>query len=131
MLHSVLSKLPKPLDLESLISETVSLFVLHPPESISEWHSISASSVLKTSRYPAQSTGQTLEDGIKYYKRQVTELRRAEIRRNVMTAIWRYRRPAGTAGIAILGVVLAWWVRRNTGVGTGSITGAFLRRFWQ
>ncbi|KAH0563281.1 hypothetical protein GP486_002152 [Trichoglossum hirsutum] len=131
MLHSVLSKLPKPLDLESLISETISLFALHPPESISEWRSISASSVLKTSRYPAQCADQTLEDGIGYYKKQVTELRRAEVRKNVVTAMWRYRRPAGAAGIAILGVVLAWWIRRNTGVGGGIMTGAFFRRIWQ
>lgn len=50
MLHSILSKLPKPLDLESLISKTIELIGIYPPEKLSSWARISSLSVLKTSR---------------------------------------------------------------------------------
>ena len=50
MLHSVLSKLPKPLDLEGLISKALLLLEKYPPEKLSTWVQISNKSVLKTSR---------------------------------------------------------------------------------
>jgi TBC1 domain family member 20 len=135
MLHSVLSKLPKPLNLEGLISETVALVSLHPPESLSSWRSISANSVLKTSRYPSQSTSQTLKDGIRYYNKQVAELRRAELRKSVLSVMWKYRHPTGAVGVAILGVALALWLRRNGGgnsiLWSGWMPGIFWRRFWR
>lgn len=50
MLHSILSKLPKPLDLEGLISKALRLLEEYPPEKLSTWVQISNKSVLKTSR---------------------------------------------------------------------------------
>ncbi|KAI9763328.1 MAG: hypothetical protein M1840_000593 [Geoglossum simile] len=135
MLHSVLSKLPKPLNLESLLSETIALVSLHPPESLSAWRFISANSVLKTSRYPSQSASQTLKDGIQYYHKQVAELRRAELRKSVLSAMWKYRHPTGVVGVAILGVALAWWFKRNNGGNSilwgGWMPGIFWKRFWR
>ena len=126
ILHSVLSKLPKPLDLEALISNTVKLFEKYPPEGLRPWRSISQASVLKTVRKPDQIENQTLDDGEIYFKRQVKELEWAEQRKWVLSLIWRYRRPASTAGLAILVGVLSFWMRRSSG--PSGFFGAFWRQ---
>lgn len=115
MLHSILSKLPKPLDLETLIMNTVKLIETHPPGSLRTWTSISQYSVLKTSRYPDQTATQTLEDGEIFFKKQVRELQWAEQRHRVLATIWEYRRPAGTIGLAVLVGVLSIWLRKSSG----------------
>lgn len=115
MLHSILSKLPKPLDLETLIANTVKLIERHPPGSLRPWRSISEYSVLKTSLFPDQTAKQTLEDGELYFKRQVKELRWAEQREKILTTIWKYRKPAGTIGLAVLVGVLSFWLRKSSG----------------
>ena len=115
MLHSILSKLPQPLDLETLISNTVKLFEKHPPETLRTWRSISQSSVLKTARWPDQTASQSLRDGEVYFKRQVKELQWAERREQVLNVLWKYRRPAGTLGVAVLIGVLSFWIRKNSG----------------
>jgi hypothetical protein len=58
---------------------------------------------------------QSLEDGRAFFDVQVRELRNAERREKVLEAVWRYRRPARTVGIAILVGVLAYWMRRSGG----------------
>jgi hypothetical protein len=115
MLHSILSKLPKPLDLETLIGNTVKLFERYPPESLRTWCLISQSSVLKTARWQGQTMKQTLEDGEMHFRKQVEELQWAEQREKVLGTLWKYRRPAGTIGIAVLVGVLSFWLRRSSG----------------
>lgn len=115
MLHSILSKLPKPLDVETLIGNTVKLIEKHPPCSLRPWRSISRYSVLKTSRYPDQTATQTLDDGETYFKKQVKELQWAEQRQRVLTTIWKYRQPAGTIGLALLVGALSFWLRKSSG----------------
>lgn len=115
MLHSILSKLPKPLDIEALIANTILLFEEHPPESLSMWRSISTSSVLKTARWPEQLTSQTLEDGGKYFMKQSKELKWAERRKEALKTVWKYRRPASTIGLAVLVGVVAFWLRKSSG----------------
>ncbi|TAQ91208.1 hypothetical protein B7494_g396 [Chlorociboria aeruginascens] len=127
MLHSILSKLPKPLDLENLISGTVKLFEKHPPESLSPWRSISQSSVLKTARWSSQTENQTLDDGEMYFSRQVKELDWAEKRKKVLGMVWKYRKPAGTVGVAVLVAVLSIMARRSWG--PSGIFGAFWRQW--
>lgn len=114
MLHSILSKLPKPLNIEVLIANTIQLFEAHPPESLSIWRSISSSSVLKTARWHEQLTGQALEDGKGYFLKQSKELQWDERRKVALQALWRYRRPAGL-GIAVLVGVLSVWLRKSPG----------------
>ncbi|KAI7711476.1 hypothetical protein KC353_g8964, partial [Hortaea werneckii] len=66
MLHAILSKMPKPLDLDSLILRASDMFVHHPPEKLPgrAWSRISPNSVLKTTHAdPQQLVQQTLEDG--------------------------------------------------------------------
>jgi hypothetical protein len=114
MLHSVLSKLPKPLELESLIANTVNLFDKHPPELLKTWQAISKFSVLKTARWPNQAAKQSLEDGKMYFDEQVKELHWAEQREKALTTIWKYRRPASTLGLAILVGLISFWLRKSS-----------------
>lgn len=116
MLHSMLSKLPKPLDLEKMIADTVKLMELHPPETLGSWHGISGKSVLKTARWPEQVRGQTLRDGDVWFRSQVEELEWQAKKEKLLEALWRYRRPAGTVGIAVLVGVLSFYMRRSSTV---------------
>jgi hypothetical protein len=115
MLHSILSKLPKPLDIETLIAKTIQLFEKHPPETLRCWRVISSSSVLKTTRWQRDAAKQTLEDGYTYFQRQVKELQWAEQRKRVMKIIWRYRKPASAVGVAVLVGVLSFYIRKSSG----------------
>ena len=115
VLHSVLSKLPNPLDIEALIQGTIKLFEEHPPETLRSWRSISNSSVLKTVRSAEQAARQSLEDGRMFFDKQVKELQWAEKREKALAAMWKYRRPARTVGLAILVGVLSYWLQRRSG----------------
>lgn len=131
MLQSILSKVPQPLDVETLISNTIKLFEKHPPEKLRTWSRISKSSVLKTARWPHQTAQQTLRDGEMYFKKQVKELQWAERRKHVMTALStpsNYKKPVGGVAVAVLIGVLSMWVRRSS-----LLSGPFgaLDRFWK
>ncbi|TVY43850.1 TBC1 domain family member, partial [Lachnellula subtilissima] len=127
MLHSILSKLPKPLDLEALIQNTAKLFEQYPPERLRLWRSISNSSVLKTARWEDQTVNQTLKDGETFFNKQVQELEWADRRDRVFKVVWKYRRPAGTIGLAVLVGVLSFWIRKSAGP-SGTL-GAFWRQW--
>ncbi|KAF7872322.1 hypothetical protein EAF04_003246 [Stromatinia cepivora] len=109
MLHSILSKLPKPLDLQSLISNTVKLFEEHPPETLPSWRSISSSSVLKTARWSDQVTKQSLLDGQRYFAQQVKELQWAAKRDEIFKMVWKYRQPAKAIGVAVLVGIFSYY----------------------
>ncbi|KAL8887892.1 MAG: hypothetical protein Q9215_004593 [Flavoplaca cf. flavocitrina] len=113
MLHSVLSKLPKPLDLEALIAQTVSLYQKYPPENLPfrAWARISRYSVLKTTVRDFRQ--QTLYDGVEYFNLQVAQLRRQQMRRKAMATLWKNRRSGGRLGLAIFAGVVAIWLARG------------------
>ncbi len=115
MLHSILSKLPKPLDIEKLISSTVTLFNQHPPESLQIWRSISSNSVLKTTRHFTLVQKQSLEDGKLYFEKQVKEIEFADRQEKIVKILWKYEKPVRTIGLAVLVGVLAYWLRRSSG----------------
>lgn len=115
MLQFTLSKLPKPLNLEALIQNTVGLLNKYPPERLRPWHSISKYSVLKTTRSPYHTVNQNLEFGKACFESQVTELQWAEQREKVYKALWRYRKPVGTISLAVLVGVLSFYVRKSSG----------------
>ena len=127
MLHSVLSKLPKPLDLEALISKTIGLFQTCPPETLSghAWSRISPFSVLKTTR--DLTCGQTLQDGEDLFVLQQLQLRRKELRERAVTIIWSYKRSLGSVGLAVAVGMIALYLRR-LGLGYNSSVG--LGKFW-
>jgi len=127
MLHSILSKLPIPLNLEALIQNTVKLFEKHPPEKLRPWRSISKSSVLKTVRWKDLTVNQSLEDGEIFFKRQVQELEWSDQRDKVFKALWKYRRPAGAIGLAVVVGVLSLWVRKCSG--SFGVFGVFWRQW--
>lgn len=116
MLHSVLSKLPKPLNLEALISRTMMLFTENPPEGLPSraWAKISVYSVLKTTRKSFRT--QTLKDGEDLFEHQVLQLRREELRKQAMATIWKYRRPVSRLGLAFLAGILSIWLSRRAGL---------------
>ena len=113
MLHSVLSKLPKPLDLEALISRTMTLFTEHPPERLPfrAWSKVSVFSVLKTTR--GSISKQNLRDGEDLFAKQAAQLKREEQLQRIKAVVWKYRRPAGGIGLAVLVGVLSYWLRRK------------------
>lgn len=125
MLHSILSKLPKPLDLERLISNTANLVDAHPPETLSAWRHISAYSVLKTTRRQPETTRQSLEDGEAFFQKQLRELQWTERREKLRVILWKYRKPASTVGIAVLVSLVSWYIRRSPN------TAAFLSALWK
>lgn len=113
MLHFTLSKLPQPLDLESLISETVQLFSRHPPETLPHlaWWKVSSYSVLKTSRNLKKK--QSLERGEELFAKQAAQLRRQELQKETLKFMWKYRRPATSVTLAVLAGIMSIWLTRN------------------
>lgn len=115
MLHSILSKLPQPLDLDKLITDTALLFVKHPPQYLRSWRAISNASVLKTAHDVNVCSKQTLDDGHCFFNRQVSELEWAEKRRRVLNAMWSYRRPARGILLTVLVGIAAVYLRKSPG----------------
>lgn len=126
MLHSILSKLPKPLDLEGLISRTQALFKQFPPERLPgrTWSRISTYSVLKTTRDGHALAKQTLKDGEELFRKQAAVVRRQEqfkaFHQRTSALAYRYRRPAGWTGAAVLVALLALYFGRPSSVAEGS-----------
>ncbi|OBT64807.1 hypothetical protein VE03_06552 [Pseudogymnoascus sp. 23342-1-I1] len=116
MLHSILSKLPKPLNLEQLISDTAKLLEQHPPESLPLWSKISQSSVLKTARSPEQVTNQSLQDGQIYFEKQVKELQWAERREKLIKQLWKNKNPAIVIGVGVLVGLLSYHIRKSPNI---------------
>ena len=119
MLYAILCKLPRPLDLEALISRTTSLFLEHPPESLPfhAWRGVSSYSVLKTTRDPTALAMQTLQEGETYLKKHSAQIERGEARKRMLARTRllarRYRRPASAVTVAILVGALSLWLGRN------------------
>ncbi|KAF4446499.1 hypothetical protein F53441_9903 [Fusarium austroafricanum] len=116
MLHVILGKVPTKMDLDELIIKSAALFELHPPETLSYWRRISDFSALKTARNIETCAKQTMEEGSKLFEKQVNELHWQEVRDRIKLALWRYRRPAGTVGMALVVGALAFYLRRNPGL---------------
>ncbi|KAM0354075.1 hypothetical protein ACHAPU_001110 [Fusarium lateritium] len=113
MLHVILGKVPTKMDLDELIIKSAALLQLHPPETLSYWSQISDYSVLKTARDLEACAKQTMEEGSQLFEKQVNELHWQEVRDRIKLALWRYRRPARTVGMAIIVGALALYLRRN------------------
>lgn len=112
MLHSILSKLPQPLALETIIQSTHELFEAHPPETLPSWRKISCASVLKTARDANILANQTMNDAEGFFRRHVKELDWLERRKKIVQQVWRYRRPAGAFGVAVLVGIVAYLLRK-------------------
>ena len=115
MLHSILCKLPRPLDLEALITAASALFDAYPPERLPAWRTISRASVLRTARHPEACATQSMADGYEFFRRQVAELRWLEHRDKIREMLWRHRRPARAVGLAVIVGIAAVLFRRYQG----------------
>ncbi|GAB7334017.1 hypothetical protein MBLNU13_g06112t1 [Cladosporium sp. NU13] len=121
MLHSILSKLPKPLDLDALITSTSSLHAAHPPNRLRgfAWYQISSNSVLKTTRDPHALAKQTLRDGERFFERHAADIKTQEVRQKQLerarVLAKRYRRPALATGTAVLAALLALYLGKSGG----------------
>lgn len=115
MLHSILSKLPKPLDLEALITRTVKLFEDYPPETLGKaWSKgISEHSALKTVHIGTIYYAESEAVGEYHFSQHVLEIARQERREQLLKRLYQYRKPAGTVGFAILFGMLAYWMRKT------------------
>ncbi|KAK2678123.1 Rab-GTPase-TBC domain [Fusarium oxysporum f. sp. vasinfectum] len=113
MLHVILGKVPTKMDLDELIIKSVALFEQHPPETLHYWRHISNFSALKTARDIETCAKQTMEEGSELFEKQVNELHWQEVRNRVKLALWRYRRPVKTVGMALVVGALAFYLRRN------------------
>lgn len=113
MLHFTLSKLPTPLDLETLISDTVQLFEDFPPQSLPRqaWRHIPNGSVLKTSR--DIRAPRAADDAVRLFERQTRELRREELKKKALRTLWKHRRTVGSMALAVAVGALAFWIRKN------------------
>ncbi|KAF5530670.1 TBC domain-containing protein [Fusarium napiforme] len=113
MLHVILGKVPTKMDLDELIIKSAALFGQHPPETLSYWRHISNFSALKTARDIETCAKQTMEEGSELFEKQVNELHWQEMRDHIKLALWRYRRPVKTVGMALVVGALAFYLRRN------------------
>jgi hypothetical protein len=113
MLHFTLSKLPSPLDVEGLIVRAEKLFMAYPPEQLpfKAWATISSYSVLKTTR-GSQKYG-SIEEGERLFAMQASQLKRDEVRRQMRIALWKYRKPAGGIGAALLVGLISFWIQKG------------------
>lgn len=130
MMYFILNnKMPKPLDLESLIGDAVSLFERYPPERLGAWRGISRWSVLKTARWQEEMVRQTVGDGVGFFGRHVREMEWQKVRGEALKAgrkwLWVYRREVAVGMAVVVGLV-GVWVRM-----TPSGTGSALRAFWE
>lgn len=117
MLGAVLSKLPKPLHLESLIQRTLDTFRKHPPDQLSGrvWERVSSHSVLKTTRDFQQLVNQTLEDGRLMFAKYDAEIKRKDAwmrqKQRARQMVKRYNRPATYTSLAVVFAVVAYLLR--------------------
>lgn len=136
MLYAILSKLPKPLDIEALISRSITLFSAHPPSTLpfNAWRAVSAHSVLKTTRDPVALARQTLGDGERELERHSREIEREEQRRKMVLRmrelVRRYRRPAGAVTLAVLVGVLSFWLGTGQDGAVQGVMGVLRQRIW-
>ncbi|KAH8700453.1 putative TBC domain protein [Talaromyces proteolyticus] len=113
MLHFTLSKLPSPFDLEGLITSTLQLYEKHPPESLPlrSWRNIPQYSVLKTSRDVGKAS--SLDHAQELFELQTRQLQREEFRKKAYAALWRYRKPAASVGLALVIGLVSIYMRRT------------------
>ncbi|KAK2737692.1 hypothetical protein FQN57_007440 [Myotisia sp. PD_48] len=113
MIHGTLSKLPQPLDLEAMISQTLELFYKFPPEKLPQgaWRTISSHSVLKTLRDPTLRS--TKEEAGKHFQQQVRGLRQEERYQRTVVLYRKHARSIGFVGAAILVGAVSYWISRR------------------
>ncbi|TGZ85029.1 hypothetical protein EX30DRAFT_301851 [Ascodesmis nigricans] len=123
MLHVTLSKLPKPLDLDGLISRAIELQKQHPPHRLSTWRRVSRYSVLKATPILRNSSSKPspAEDLAKaeiLFRKHCEEMERTKRRQEMLQALQKRRKPlivTLTVFIAVVSVGLELYNRKHHG----------------
>lgn len=113
MLLFTLSKLPQPLDLQTLIDKCLAMVKDYPPECLpgQAWRNISSYSVLKTSRENLRE--QSLVEGRALFNKHSQQLAREEMTAKVVKHMRKNRRPIILSGATLLVGILSYYLRRN------------------
>ncbi|KAM5475997.1 GTPase-activating protein gyp8 [Microsporum audouinii] len=113
LFHGILSKLPRPLDLEALISRTVQIYHAHPPEKLPHgaWRTIPSCSVLKTLRNPGLHS--TPEQARSYFQQQIQGLRREKMRKDAAVLIQKHSRSIQVVGTAVIVGIISYWIMKK------------------
>ncbi|KAF8249897.1 hypothetical protein K440DRAFT_620328 [Wilcoxina mikolae CBS 423.85] len=116
MLHSILSKLPKPLDLEGWIARAIQLLKEEPPEKLTTWRRVSHLSVLKTSR---KSETLTLTAAEEIFRKQSRQLACRKKRKELLLAMAKHKKPM-ILGLSVLiaasSIAIGLYTRNQGGV---------------
>lgn len=104
MLHSILSKLPKPLDIEGWISRAIRLLNERPPEGLSTWRHVSRLSVLKTSRRTNPNAPTSLAAAEELFRKQCAELEYIKRRNDFLKALAKHKRSLVLTLSALVGI---------------------------
>ena len=127
----ILSKLPKPLDLERLVRNASEIFAKYPPESLSQppigrwsmpvraWSRVSADSVLKTTHGDLHRLAkQTLGDGERMFAKHSAEIVRNEAWKQQVLRTQKlarkYKRPVTYTAAAVVVAAAALLLRRSS-----------------
>ena len=108
MLHSVLSKLPKPLDLEALVAKAMMIFRDHPPRTLPwrAWSKVSPYSVLKTTLIPVDT--QSIAQGETLFTDQVVQLNREQRVQQLTARVWSNKKLIASVSIAMTVAILSY-----------------------
>ncbi|KAK6537610.1 hypothetical protein TWF694_011790 [Orbilia ellipsospora] len=129
MLHSILCKLPKPLNLEGLISKAIDLQSSHPPESLRIWSKLPSSSVLKTYPSPLKNTNFTFEKEVQsdlskgeaLFKKQETQLARDTFKTQLVNNLQTHKGMIGWTVLAGVSAVALGYYLGKRGMDTKAI----------
>jgi hypothetical protein len=117
MLHSILSKLPKPLDLEGLISRAIHLLRERPPKKLSTWRHVSRLSCLQTCHSTSGAPSLTLAEAEEIFRKQCHELERVKRRKEFMKAVVKHKKPAIMGLSLVIGlssIAFGLYARQNS-----------------
>ncbi|TGJ64326.1 hypothetical protein EYR41_010389 [Orbilia oligospora] len=137
MLHSILCKLPKPLDLEGLISKAIDLQSFHPPHTLGVWSKVPSSSVLKTYRSPVRSSGSVVKKNVKrdllrgeaLFKKQASQLSREQFKIQVITNLQTHKSMIGWTVLAGVSAIALGYYLGKRGLDTKSVWQALAVNF--
>ncbi|KAK6507478.1 hypothetical protein TWF481_005909 [Arthrobotrys musiformis] len=137
MLHSILCKLPKPLDLEGLISKAIDLQSSHPPHTLRIWSKIPTSSVLKTYKSPLRSGNSVFKKTVKrdlsrgeaLFRKQASQLSREQFKTQVMTNLQTHKSMIGWTVLAGVSAVALGYYLGKRGLDTKAVWQALAVNF--
>ncbi|RVD89872.1 uncharacterized protein DFL_000860 [Arthrobotrys flagrans] len=137
MLHSILCKLPKPLDLEALISKAIDLQSSHPPHTLRIWSKVPTSSVLKTYKAPLRSGNSVFKENVRrdllrgeaLFKKQASQLSREQFKTQVMTNLQTHKSMIGWTVLAGVSAVALGYYLGKRGLDTKSVWQALAVNF--